>query len=116
MTTAIIQGKLHKAGTSSFTDKESGEIQTWARIQVIVPDRSGDFDEIQNIKVGKDKFGWIPDYQLFVNQDINIAVDISEYKGKVNISLDNYFLGCNPDLADEHKKRQASFDQKSKVS
>jgi len=115
MTTAIIQGKLHKAMVTTFKD-DDGNDQTWARIQLLVPDRSEVFDQIQNIKVSKDKFGWIPDFQLFLGVDVNVACDISEYKGKVSFNLDNHFLAANKHLTDEHKKRQAALDAKAKAA
>ena len=114
---AILKGKLHKALVTTFVDKDTGDSQSWARIQLIQPDNTDVFDQIINVKVSKDNFGYLPDFQLFLGIEVFLNVDISEYRRnnqvQVNYSLDGSFLSANDHLKEEYKKRSQVLSKAS---
>lgn len=81
--TAQVKGQLVNAKCATFKD-EDGKVQTYGKIQVLVPDNSGDFLDIQNIKVAKEYFGQLPDLQKQLGKVVEIDLEAREFRGKTN--------------------------------
>lgn len=87
---AQITGTLLEAKTASFKD-DSGNDTTYGKVQVLVPDMSGEFYALQNIKVARDNFGLLPDLQSFKGKQVTIPLDIQTFQGKTS-----YYLAGKP--------------------
>ena len=84
--TSQISGRVLEAKTATFTD-DSGQEQTYGKIQILTTDMSGEFYSITNIKVRKEDFGYIPTIQGYKNKTITIPLDQTQYQGKISYYL-----------------------------
>ncbi len=81
--TVQITGQILEAKTSSFQD-DNNNTQTYGKIQMIIPDMSGDFWSIENIKVRKENFGWLPDIAAMKGKEVTLNLEQSSYNGKTS--------------------------------
>lgn len=84
--TASITGTVLEAKTASFFDEQNVQ-QTYGKIQLIVPDMSGDFKSIRNIKVRLEHFGWLPDILAQKGKQVTLSLEPITYSEKTSFYL-----------------------------
>lgn len=82
MITSQIKGKVLEAKVATFKD-DGGKDVSYGKIQLLTSDMSGDFFQIQNVKVRTENFGWIPDISDSKGKDVSLNLENSSYNGKV---------------------------------
>ena len=83
---SIITGQLLHAKTATFKDDNDVD-QTYGKIQLMGVDMSGEFSTIENIKVRKEHFGWLPDIASLRGKSVTLDLEQSQYNGKVSYYL-----------------------------
>ena len=83
---ATITGIVIEAKTASFRDDDN-QLQTYGKIQLLVPDMSGEFKAIENVKVKLESFGWLPDIAAQKNKEVTLSLDLNTFKGKTSLYL-----------------------------
>lgn len=84
--TSQCTGQVLEAKTASFQD-DNGQSVAYGKIQLLCPDMSGDFHQIQNIKVKTENFGWLPDIAQLKGKEVTLHLDQSQYQGRVSYYL-----------------------------
>ena len=86
MLTVQITGTLLIAKTSKFEDDNGKEIE-YGKIQILIPDMSGDFYQLQNIKVKSPLFSALPDIAKMEGKEILLHLTQESYNGRVTYCL-----------------------------
>lgn len=81
-------GKVLEAKTATFKDEEGKDV-TYGKVQLLMPDMSGDFFTIQNIKVKAPNFAMISDLAQQKGKKVTLDLEQQSYKGKVSYYLVN---------------------------
>ena len=81
-------GQVLEARTASFKDDNGNDV-TYGKIQLLMPDMSGEFFRIQNIKVKTENFGLIPDIAKQKGKKVTIDLEQQSYQGKTSYYLVN---------------------------
>lgn len=79
---AKLTGTLINAKTSTFNDSETGSPITYGKVQILIKDKSGEFNTLQNIKVRTENFGALPALQSQKGKQVVVDLESSEYQGK----------------------------------
>jgi len=79
-------GQVLAAKTAVFKDNNNQNV-TYGKIQLLTKDMSGEFYSIQNIKVKKDCFGWLPDIEKQMGKQVTISLTQESYNGKTSFYI-----------------------------
>lgn len=80
----IITGKVLNAKCATFKDDNGNDV-AYGKIQLEVPDMSGDFLAIQNIKVRTEHFGSLPNLaDKAMGKVVKLNCSTSNYNGKTS--------------------------------
>ena len=87
----IFTGHLVSSAVDTFTDKNSGEVITFGKVQLLMPQGdSENFKELTNIKAKEDTFGLLKILQdQYLMKVVKLYLTAVEYRGKTHFQLNS---------------------------